>query len=81
MAAAGERTAERDRRERVARLAERRDEEPPSPVPTVPALAAGRRRVPAARQSDSASARIICERPSAVGAIGVAIRVPTPASR
>ena len=66
MAAPLELAAERDRRKGVARIAERRYQDPHAVDGT---------------QSRSASACSIFERPSMSGAIGVVIRVPTPASR
>lgn len=69
---------QRDRRKRVAGLSEGRQQE-------APRLGARRLRGDPLRssfaQSASASARMICERPSALGAIGLVISVPTPASR
>ena len=73
MAARRERLPEGDRRERMARVAESRNQKP-SPFPR-PATCDLR------PQSSSATARIISLRPSAVHAIGVIISVPTPASR
>lgn len=58
-----------DRGKGMSRLPEGSQEEPP------PRAGLG------CAQSASASARMIFERPSTVGAIGVVISVPTPASR
>ncbi len=73
MPARHERPSERDRRERMPRLAERGEKKTPA------RLGSGPR--PPSAQSASASTRMIFERSSAVAAIGVVIRVPTPASR
>ena len=85
MAPRDELAPQRNRREGVAGIAERGQEDPP-PWPLI-ATAAG----PPARdlragclrsvQSTSASVRSIARRPSMSGAIGVVISVPTPASR
>ena len=78
MAACRELSPERDRRERMAGLAEGRQQEPP---PAIGASPRSRALEALFGQSDSASARMISERPSAVGAIGLVMSVPTPASR
>ena len=67
MASAGELSAQRDRREGVARVAEGGEE-----------VAAPRR---GAAQTSSASSRIIALRGSGSTATGVVMSVPTPASR
>lgn len=67
MTAPGQLASERDRGERVPRVAEGGEQEP-----------AGLR---ACAQSSPATVRIMSERPCAVHPIGVIISVPTPASR
>ena len=69
--APGKLPAERDRRECVARISERGQQDAQELRPAAARTA----------QAASTSARIIAERPSAVAAIGVTISVPTPASR
>ena len=90
MAASNELAAEGDRREGVTRLAERGQEEATRrrriiggyrPRGRIGGPRAEGDLVAGGAQSASASARTICPRPSAVGAIGLAISVPTPASR
>ena len=65
MAARGEGLPQRDRRERVPRVAEGGEQEP----------------APVGQAAISASSRIIRVRPSASKAIGEHTSVPTPASR
>jgi hypothetical protein len=67
VAAADERLPERDRRERVARIAEGRDQEAAIP--------------PGDGQTISAISRIIRLRLSGSKTVGVATSVPTPAAR
>ena len=65
VAAAGERAAERDRRKRVARVAEGAEQEPQA----------------LAQAASSATRRSCCRRSSFVNATGLMPSVPTPASR
>lgn len=81
MAAGGQLATQGDRREGMSGIPEGGEEEPePVAVSARPRRAASRRRS-LARQTSSASALITCERSSADTAIGLVIRVPTPASR
>jgi len=81
VAASYELAAEGDRRKGVTRLAERGQEEATRRRSRIGGRRARSHLLAGDPQSASASARTICPRPSAVGAIGLAISVPTPASR